>query len=371
MKTISIVTTVLLLTLTSYGQTLEQNFQRTIDSIYQKNPDAIGYILAIESPDRNISWTGAIGYSSIDSLQKLDPYQPVLIASNIKTYISATILRLVEKDLIKLQQPIKKLISPKTRKLFELDGYLLDSIKVVHLLSHKSGIAYYHDDAYYQFVSENPKYRWTRDEQLERTIREYDPLCKPGLCYNYSDANYLLLTEIIEKISNLPFYTAMRELLKYKKLGLDKTWQITLEKVPVNCKSLAHQYYKPMNMDSYDIDPSMDLYGGGGIACTMDDLAKFTSSLYNMKVVKNPAVFNLIFTKIETPDSTGNNYYLGIEEFYIGGMKGYGHGGAWGTFNFYIPELNTSIALCPLESTKRELNHDVIKRIISILKSKI
>jgi len=370
MKTLLTVILLQLLISTSFGQSLQNQFQKTIDSIYHANPDVIGYIVAVEAPDRNISWTGAVGNSSIDSLQKLDPYQPALIASNIKTYVAATILRLVEENKIDIQQTIKELLTEKTSKLFESDGYMLDSIKVVHLLSHKSGIASYGNDEYYQFVSENPKYRWTRNEQLERTITVSDPLSKPGMGYHYSDVNYLLLTEIIEQLTGQPFYTAMRELLMYKELGLDNTWHITLEDVPVGSKPLIHQYFISANWDSYNIDPSWDLYGGGGIACTMEDMAKFISNLYNLKIVKDPATLNLIYTKIETVDSVGNNYYLGIQEFDIQNMKGFGHGGAWGTYNFYIPELNTTIALCPINAEKRKLNPIVIERIVSLLKTK-
>ncbi|RXQ92152.1 class A beta-lactamase-related serine hydrolase [Ancylomarina salipaludis] len=370
MKTILTGAAFFLLIITSYCQTIEQQFQKTIDSIYNANPDVIGYIVAIEAPDRNISWTGAIGYSSKDSLHKLDPYQPVLIASNIKTYVAATILRLVEEQKIDIQQPIKELLTQKTRKLFESDGYVLDSIKVVHLLSHKSGIGNYGNDEYYKFVSENPEHRWTRNEQLERTITVSDPLCKSGMSYHYSDVNYLLLTEIIERLTDQPFYAAMRELLMYKEFGLDDTWLVTLEDKPSSCKPLAHQYFSSASWDSYKIDPSWDLYGGGGIACTMEDMAKFISNLHNQKIVKDPAVLDLIFTRIETMDSTGNNYCLGIQEYTVEGTKGFGHGGAWGTFNIYFPELNTTIALCPLEAEKRNLNGDVIAEIINLLTSK-
>ena len=71
-----------------------EQFQTIIDSIYKANPQSIGIIVHIESPKNGISWSGSAGYSNKDTKSKLLPDQPALIASNIKTYVSAAILRL-------------------------------------------------------------------------------------------------------------------------------------------------------------------------------------------------------------------------------------------------------------------------------------
>ncbi len=148
----------------------------------------------------------------------------VLNANNIKTYVSATILRLVEEEKLSINDPIKKLLSNKTRTLFEGAGYNLNAIKVKHLLSHTSGIQNYANQEYVDFINHNKKHRWTRDDQLALTIRLGSPLGKPGFTFSYTDANYLMCTEIIETIERKPFYTAMRELLRYETLDLDNTW---------------------------------------------------------------------------------------------------------------------------------------------------
>ena len=45
------------------GQELEKQFQHVVDSTYQANEDAIGIMIHVESPNKNISWTYAVGYS--------------------------------------------------------------------------------------------------------------------------------------------------------------------------------------------------------------------------------------------------------------------------------------------------------------------
>ena len=68
----------------------------------------------IEWPDQEISYTYAVGSASKDPSDSLNPGQPVLMASNTKTYVAATILRLVELKNIKLDQVLTSCLSKKT-----------------------------------------------------------------------------------------------------------------------------------------------------------------------------------------------------------------------------------------------------------------
>lgn len=345
----------------------QNKFQKVVDSIYNANQDAKGIMVHIESPSLNISWSGASGYSDFNKKQVIEEDQPALIASCIKTYVSAAILRLVEMGKIQLNQPIKNLLTEKTQKLYGNGGYDLESIKVRNLLSHTSGIECYWDDAYIEFVNENKKYRWTRDKQLELAITVGDPLGKPEETYSYADVNYLLLTEIIEVQTNKPFYKAMRELLRYKELGLNSTWFPTLEEKPKAVKPLVHQYFEKNGWDSFDFDPSWDLYGGGGIACNTKDLARFSYNLFNSNIVRDTSILNLIFTKINTQDTIQNSYRLGLEEYEYNGIKSYGHGGYWGTKVAYFPKLETSIAVFVLEKEKSYLIDSIMNRMVDVL----
>ncbi|RPI66963.1 MAG: hypothetical protein EHM47_15635, partial [Ignavibacteriales bacterium] len=101
------------------AQSIEEKLQAVIDSFYVTNPASIGIMVHVESPESQLSWSGAVGYSDKNTKIILEADQPALIASNIKTYVSATILRLVEDDKLFIHQPTKKFLTDKTRKLFE------------------------------------------------------------------------------------------------------------------------------------------------------------------------------------------------------------------------------------------------------------
>ena len=324
---------------------LQTIFQSKIDSIYEKNKDAVGIIVHVEAPKQNISWSYAKGVSDIKTNEVLKHQQPVLIASNTKPYVAAAILRLVEKGQVTIDQPIKNLLSKKTRQLLEKDGYDLNAITIKNLLSHTSGIQDYVDDAYFELVNQRTKYKWTKEEQIKRAMEIGSPQ-KVGEKFSYGDINYLLLAEIIEQKTHQPFYTAMRDLLKYRELGLTQTWFIDLEKYPQQTLPLVHQYADKYNWDSYDLNPSWDLYGGGGIASTAKESALFFQYLFDGKIIQNKQILDSMSTYVLPSDQS--KYCLGIYHFDLG-FNAYYHGGWWGTDVIYSPETNATITVFTLQ----------------------
>lgn len=347
-----------------------KKFQLVLDSIYKTVPNAKGLMVHIEAPKQNISWNYAVGITDTITNNVLQKDHPVLIASNVKMYVSVAILRLIEDKKITLFQPIKSIITPKTKELLTQNGYNLDSIKVAHLLSHTSGIRDYVNPDYMDFITNNKKHRWTREEQIALSVKVGKPLGKPEFTFSYADVNYLILTEIIENATNKKFYTAIRELIDYKKHQLKDTWWISLEEKPKATKNLACQYWGEYKWDSYEIDPSFDLYGGGGIASTSKDLARFSQLLFEGKIIKDKATLDLIYTKIETQDEKFSNYYMGLTQGEINGLKMYGHGGFWGTAVNYSPDLDSSISVFVLERDERILRKNVVEKMMEILNKK-
>jgi D-alanyl-D-alanine carboxypeptidase len=327
-------------------------------------------MVSVQAPEQKLAWTSAVGFADTSGTP-LQPDQPVLIASNTKTYVAVAMLRLVEMGKFNIETPISRLLSPQTDSLFRADGYQTDSILVKHLLTHTSGIGDYTWGSYLDAVVEDPGHRWSRDEQLRLAVREQDPLAKPGQHFSYPDANYLLATEIMEQVSGKDnFVSIMRELLQFEKNGLTHTWFESLEPKATD-KALALQTITSMNQDSYTIDPSFDLYGGGGIAATSTDLVRFFQLLFEKKLFEKEETLELMFTNIQTQDSVQADYYFGIGKSSVADMQAYGHGGFWGTVGQHVPELNASIAVFVLERDKREIRKDVLDAVGGVLKARI
>lgn len=346
-------------------------FQMLLDSICLEHPDAVGLMVHIEAPDQNISWSGI----SVPPMKTSEPLPtadlPALIASNTKTYVSTAMLRLVEQKKVVLDQTIGSLLTDKTSTLLKEDGYDLDKITLAHLLSHTSGIFdYVEAELFFAMVNSDPKHRWSREEQIALAISGGAPLGPPGSVFSYADTNYLLLTEIMEQLTDQAFYTAIRNLINYKKHGLDNTWFTTLEEAPPGSKKPVYQSIGSMDINSYELDHSFDLYGGGGIMSTTKDLARFSQLLFNKKLFDKDETLNLIFTQMPTDDGKDNQYYLGLSESKINGLPAFGHGGFWATVVQYLPDLNASIAVFVLERDQRILRQDVLKAMVGNLKSR-
>ncbi|HNR56131.1 MAG TPA: serine hydrolase domain-containing protein, partial [Flavobacteriales bacterium] len=202
---------------------------------------------------------------------------------------------------------------------------------------------------YIDSIAADPMHRWTRDEQLARTVRMGTKLAEPGAYYSYTDVNYLLLTEVIEGLTGKPFTQAMRELLRYEEMGYHHTWMPTLEPMPTGSLPVVHQYWDERGFDSHAIDVSVDLYGGGGIACSTRDLARFNQDLFTGQVVRDKATLASIHTTVITQDSVQDGYQLGVTPEKVLGLQGYGHGGFWGSKALYFPDLNATLAVAVLE----------------------
>lgn len=342
---------ILLVSLESWAQ-LQTQFKKIVDSIYNQHPEAIGILVHVEAPNQSISWSYAKGISEKLSTTPLTAQQPVLIASNTKPYVAAAILRLVEKKKFTLDQSIATLLSTQTTSQLKKSGYNLQLITPRHLLSHTSGIQDYVDESYFQHINEHPQYQWTRNEQIERSLA-IGKSQEVGTHFSYGDINYLLLTEIIEQQMQQPFYIAIRTLLKYQALGLNHTWFFQLEDYPVHTLPLAHQYAAKLQWNSYQLNSSWDLYGGGGIAATAKDAALFFQYLFEGKIIEDKSLLQKMYTYVLPPDQS--KYCLGIFNFDLG-FPAYYHGGWWGTDVIYSPTSNATVTVFTLQ---KEFQHTI------------
>lgn len=350
-----------------YAQEEDSTFKYVVDTSFAAHPKTTGIMLSIISGDGD-SWNYATGVSDKNTKERLRTDQPVLIASNTKTYIAVAILRLCEQKKLKIEDSIGKYLTKSTRNKLEDDGYKTEKITIIHLLSHTSGIDDYVNDAYFEFVNTHRQYNWTREEQIDSAFSVGHPLAQPGDTFKYADINYLLLTEIIENVTHQPFYKAVRELLKYKELKLKATWFTKLEPKADKAEMQAHQYWSKYPWDSYDLDPSWDLYGGGGIVATPEDMALFFKYIFEGKIIKDKDILSRLYTSV--PCKTQTNYCLGIRKVTIAGLTGYYHGGFWGTDVIYFPELKTAIAIVILEKEEREISANICKAIAEAIKNK-
>lgn len=359
---------VLVMEASLHAQSITPQLQHIVDTTFAAHPAATGIMVSTITADGKV-WNYAVGVSDKVAQSKLKANQPVLLASITKTYISATILRLCEQKKLDITDSIGAYLPVNTVRKLTAAGYKTPEITVAHLLSHTSGINDFVDHDYHDFVNTHKQYRWTRDEQIDRAMKTGKPLGQPGDTFRYADVNYLLLTQIIESITHKPFYTAVRQLLNYRGLELNATWFASLERKPYGAAVQAHQYWNKYPWDTYEMDPSWDLFGGGGIVAPPGDVALFFKSLFEGKIIKDKSILAKMYTRV--PGKAVTNYCLGLRKLTLAGLTGYYHGGFLGTDAIYFPDLKTAICIVVLEKEEQYVSANICNAIAGVIKQSI
>jgi D-alanyl-D-alanine carboxypeptidase len=248
------------------------------------------------------------------------------IASITKTYVAATALRLHEDGRLDLQAPIDRYLPADWMRLLATDGYRPHEMTVRQLLSHTSGIA---DAAqapqFIATIKAHPQTRWTREGDLHDLVEWTDPVGAPGEKFAYSDTGYVLLGAIIERITGQTLPQAVRAQLRLDALGVPGTYWERFESARGGAR--AHQRFE--GLDTYDWDPSMDLYGGGGLVAPPVDVAVFFDALLGGRIFRKPETLALMQSSAGLP--ADSIYRLGVFAYDMNGVAAVGHSGFWGT----------------------------------------
>ena len=341
---------------------LETALQAVLDSVVEAGSTP-GIMMRIDAPSLDFSWSGVSGVADTETGVPLMPTNPVRIASNTKTYVAAAILRLWEEGLLGLDDPLSMHLPAEYAEVLAGDGYDLDAITIRHLLTHTSGLYDYADrDLFVEAVLADPTHRWTPEEQIDLAVEWGDPYGAAGEVYRYSDTGYVVLGLVLQSVYGKPLALSLRELLDFEGLGLGSTWMETLEDPPPGAADRAHQYMG--ELDTYDFDPSLDLYGGGGLVSTADDMAVFMRSLFIGSVYRDAATADTMLTTVAGagpgPDLSGSpmvpgRYRMGVEVRDFGGLTVYMHTGFWGTLAAYFPGQDIGISIAVTQQQSRAM----------------
>jgi D-alanyl-D-alanine carboxypeptidase len=316
--------------------------QEVIERFLAANPTAPGVSACVICPRLGLDWSGAAGHTARATDEPLTPRHTFRIASNTKSYVSAAVLRLAELGRLTLDDPLARYLTDEERTLLTADSYDLDAITIRHVLNHTSGLDEHSgDDRYAATILADPRHVWTRDEQVHRCVEWRDPVGAPGERYKYSDTGYVLLGGIIERLTGRNLGQAVHELVDYDRLGLRSTWWEINEIPPPGAGPRAHQYFG--DRDTYDWNPTFDLYGGGGLITDVRDLGRFMRLLLKGRVLHDEASLAAM-----TGDGTPP-YRLGLMCMELDGRMAWGHQGFWNTFAFHVPSLDLTVSGCVLD----------------------
>lgn len=222
------------------------------------------------------------------------------IASLTKLFTAAAILRLVEQERITLDAPFR-------RYLPDYPGPGADHITVRQLLGHMSGLPQFDTVASLDEAIANglPQYQRPRTpRQLLELCCTAAPAARPGQRFDYNNADYIVLGQLIEAVSGEP-YAAALERLVLGPLGLRSTGMLRWDRV---LPRLASTYYRPPGSAAFGNDLPMfreNWYAAGGLYSSVDDIAAFSNALFDGRLL-TPASMTALLTP------AGDEYGLGL-----------------------------------------------------------
>lgn len=194
-------------------------------------------VLAVETMDGSISWTGAAGTAYPEGTP-MSPDTPYFIASVDKLYTATAILKLHERGQLDLDERVSTYLPPELVDEIHVTGGVDRSaqITVRNLLGHTSGLADYLEDRHrggrsmIEHLVQGGGDVALGVADAMRTVREdlrphflpQDPDSERQKV-RYSDTNFLLLIAIIETLFQRPLHDAFAELI-FAPAGMHHTY---------------------------------------------------------------------------------------------------------------------------------------------------
>lgn len=249
------------------------------------------------------------------------------IASITKTITAVAIMQLIEKGILKLDDPLNKFIP---------DYPHGEQITIFHLLTHTSGICNFELDTDFYDVEHAPSF----SEKLIDLFK-YEPLqFIPGKTYSYSVSGYFLLGYIIEKATGLSYEDYLEkhifEPLHMKSTGLDYYKPI----IKGRAKGYEMKGTTMINSDFFD----MRIAGaGGGLYSTVENLYLLQMGLLNHKIINKKSYDMMNTNQMRINEQTHYGFGLFLAETEICGKnrrKHYHTGGGPGVRSIlaYYPD---------------------------------
>ena len=320
--------------------TTESALSAALDSI-RTQAKIPGIQAAIVFPDGS-TWTGQSGVGVVATGVPVTADTLFSVGSISKTFVAALVLRLAGLGTIGLDDPLSSYV-PSFPNAAE--------ITIRELLSHTSGI---HDLFTSPGMSDDiladTTRVWTPQQVLARIGKPY---FAPGQGYFYSNTNYVLLGLVVEKATNKPLATLIREEF-LKPLGMSHTYLQTEEKT---VGVLAHGYQgtgaKPVDLSvgqtMVPFTSEVTASGpAGAIVSDATDLARWASALYGGGVLSEADLASMVDVSTSLPYKPHFPYGLGFEETSMGGRVAWGHrghlDGFWASME-YLPDSGLTVVV--------------------------
>ncbi|HXZ32936.1 MAG TPA: serine hydrolase [Terriglobales bacterium] len=297
------------------AQAVQQEMSRYLVEM-QKKTGAPGLSATVVLPDGQ-PVTVAVGYADVEAQKPLTPDTLLLGGSTGKTYCAATVMLLVEKGQLSLDDRVSKYLGK--RPWFSRIPNA-DALTVRILLTHTGGLPQFLDIGAFErrFIFDallGKDTGYSPDTMLSFLV-DQPALNAPGVAFHYSDLGYMLLGQVVEEVTGKPYYEVLQQQV-LNPLGLTWIRPSNTTRIP----GLAVGYVKSdwetrlvrtagpnMTGGVLRLNPALE-YTGGGLANTPLGLALFFKQLLEGRLLDSEHVALMTQPAIPSPSIGRNSHY--------------------------------------------------------------
>ena len=301
---------------------------------------ASGVLASTGAPSASIAVVrnGHLAYTQAYGSARLDPNTPARpdmrysVGSISKQFTATAILLLAEQGKLTLDDKVSRWIPGLTRG---------NEVSIRELLSMTSG---YQDYWPQDYVMPDMLQPTTAHHIIDLWAKK--PLdFEPGSKWQYSNTNYVIAGQIVEKASGQPLLTFLQQHI-FGPLGM---------KTITNVDSTPLGPQDPRGYLRYALGPLRAapkegpgwLFAAGELAMTGSDLARWDISVIDQKVLK-PASYKAQQTEMVLTNGVGTGYGFGVNVGMVGAHRRVSHNGEVSGFtaqNEIYPEDRTAIVV--------------------------
>lgn len=316
--------------------TRETELKTRVDALFAEwdRPDSPGCALAVVHNGQLVYQHG-YGCANLDYQLPITPDSVFYLASVSKQFTAAAIILLAQEGKLSLDDDVHKYVP-------ELPDYGA-TITLRHLAHHTSGLRDY------LTLMQLAGLRWEDvhgdDELIDLVCRQKALNFAPGDQHLYSNTGYLLLAEIVRRVSGKSLRQYAEQKI-FKPLGMTST-HFHDDRTEIVANRVTGYRKNDDGTFRVHFPANWDKVGSGGLYSSVADLARWDQNFYD-PVVGGPELIETLQTRDTLNDGTTLDYAFGLVHGEYKGLKTVSHGGSFQGFRTVLlrfPEERFSVIL--------------------------
>ena len=334
MRCISFSLTITLLSISFFsdGQSLQKG--KRVDSLFSTwtNKRAPGYAIGI-TENNKLVYQEYFGLANLSFDAPINEQSIFDIGSVSKQFTAACIAILQFQGKLSINDPIRKYLPE-----FPI---AYSKVTISHLIFHTAGIRQW--EMLEMLANKSLKDFYTNDIILQLLKDQNGLNFQPGEKYLYSNGGYIMLAEIIKRVSGKSLKNFAHANI-FQPLGMNHTFFVDDKQQII--KNEVSSYGRNDDNSFFHFIDHNDSYGGSNLHTTISDLSLWQSNFANNKLAYGNDLIKLLLTQGKLNNGETIDYAFGIETGNYNGIPCISHTGYISGFRtrmVIFPEINYSV----------------------------